>query len=152
MGALTSLGKNSKTTFLVVENEKLSVEFTVAASNTIRNGMAVKLNTTGQVVPWVKTDALNLCIGIAYTPKQETAAEGTLVTVVMRGYIMIFAMLAANSTAAGLGTVNGYNTANEDPHGNLGYNVYEAAASNTANAWILDPGDQYDVVRVVVMN
>lgn len=149
MGALTSLGKQSKTTILAVNPHKLHIEFT--AAGTIYNGQPVKLDTAGLVTPWAKTDALSLLIGYAYTQAQEKVLVNETVTVITRGNLLIFAM-ASGDIDCGPATFSSYDTTTEDTNDNLGYNVYEAAGANTANGWILDnPAAAGEVIRVLLV-
>lgn len=147
-GTFTSLGNPSKTTILQYEEEKLAVEFT--ASGAIRKGVPVKLvAATGKVIEWAKTDLQHLCIGIALS----TQADGDLITIVTRGYAMVWGIAAAGTTNAGPATYNGYDTTNADTDkGLLGYSKYGAATDSTdAIAWILDPASGVgQLMRVVI--
>jgi len=149
MGTLTSLGSASKTTFLAINPHKIHVEFD--ADTTIKNGQPVKLTAEGKVTPWAKTDALALFIGTAYTQQLETAEEDETVTIITRGNVMVFAMVASAGDA-GPATWASYDTTTADGNGNMGYNVYEPAAANTAIGWILDQTAVDDaVVRVLTL-
>jgi len=149
MGSLTSLGKASKTTYLAVNPHKIYVEFEAAAI--IKNGQPVKLDATGKVTPWAKTEALALLLGYAYTQQVESCAIGETVTVITRGNVLMFGMVAGDITA-GPATWASYDAATADADANVGYNKYELAAANTATGWILDdPTGAGDVVRVLLV-
>ena len=134
-GTLTSLGKNSKTTYLVADPGRPYIEFTAAA--TIKNGQPVKLANDGRVTPWAKTDALSLLIGHAYTQNLESVAADETVTIITRASAVIYGMSSAALNAGPI-TWSSYDSSTEDDGGNIGYNVYEAAGANTAMGWLLD--------------
>jgi hypothetical protein len=132
-GTLTSLGNVSKNTLLAEEEHKIRVEFTTAAQ--VYKGQLVKLTAAGLVTPWAKTDLQHLAIGYA----DSDQASGALVTIVCRGYAMLFGIVAG-ATNAGPATVNGYDTADTDTYqGGVGYSIWGAATDVTdCVGWILD--------------
>lgn len=137
-GTLTSLGLLSKSTVLAEEEDKIRIEFTTAAI--VKKGQPVKLVAgTGFVTPWAKTDLQHLCIGYC----DSDQASGALVTVVCRGFAIIYGISAAAANA-GPATYNGYDSTdgatNTDYSGLIGYSIYGAATDVTdCIAWILDP-------------
>lgn len=148
---MNTLGKESKTTILVIEYDKTSIEFTAAAE--IRCGQPVKLTATGEITPWATADGLPKLIGYAYnewdgvSPKKE-------VTVFTRGYMLIYGLTSA-AAVAGLATYNTYDKVLVDnDRSQSGYSVYAAVAdanADTANAWILDPTvSTTDLTRVLL--
>lgn len=152
MGALTSLGKASKTVFLASEGNKLSQEFTVASANTVKAGQPVKLNAAGEVLPWAKADGVHTNIGIAMTNQ----AAGELVTVWCRGYMIVFG-LSLGALDAGPVTQNSYDTSTVVGE-NTGYNKYEALGTGGTDTtqqvgWNLDQaGGANALIRVMIRN
>lgn len=147
-GTLTSLGGNSKTTLLAEEEDKIRLEFTTAAI--VHKGQLVKLTAAGLVTPWAKTDLQHLAIGYA----DAETASGALVTIVCRGYGLLFGIVAG-ATNAGPGTVNGYDTSDTDTYqGGVGYNIWGVATDVTdCVGWILDQAAAANaLVRVLVKN
>lgn len=151
-GTLTSLGNYSKTTFLAEEPRKISLEFTCAAD--VKKGQPVKLTATGQVTPWAIADLQHLCIGVCLSSQ----LSGELVTVITRGYVVIFALANAASQVAGISTYKGYDTThntsnNTDmPNPTFGYSLWGAPTDVTDMiGWALDAGTaQYDMIRVLI--
>lgn len=146
-GTLTSLGGVSKTTVLAEEEMKIRVEFTTAAI--VKKGQPVKLTAAGLVTPWAKTDLQHLCIGYC----DSDQASGSLVTVVTRGYAIIYGISAAAANA-GPATYNGYDSTNPDTNevGAIGYSQYGAATDVTdCIAWILDQASAANfLMRVLI--
>jgi hypothetical protein len=151
MSTLYSLGKNTKNLIFKSEGNKLSEEFTVGAT-AVKQGMPVKLDNSGNVIPWVNTDGEPLLIGIAMTDQ----AVGELVTVWTRGY-MVIKCIVAGAVNCGPATYSSYD-ASTDISGTTGYNVVAAAtvssgASTNQFGWLLDAGvNSGDVVRVLIKN
>lgn len=85
-----TLGTASKTIFInEVEGDKLTYEFLANAQ--IYAGQPVKMNANESVDPMAAGDSNDIHIGVA----MFDAAVGTLVTVAMRGYTVIYAMSSA---------------------------------------------------------
>ena len=152
MGYISSLGKNTKTIIYASEGDKLSVEFTVAASNTVKIGQPVKLNAAGEVLPWATADGDALIIGFAMTDQ----AAGELVTVWTRGYMLIFA-ITAGAVNAGPVTYSTYDTST-DINGTTGYPVVATSTPSSGVApgmigWALDLADgANDMLRILLKN
>lgn len=130
MPGLTVLGTPSKTTFLIVQNEKISIEF--AAFEAIKKGQPVRIHTDGTVRVWAQADLLPTLVGYAYSD----VAVNELVTVITRGFTVIN-VLSNAAMNAGLGGYLSYDSAT-DIGGTVGYSKYVVPAATTANAWILD--------------
>lgn len=148
MGAFSTLGSASKTTFIHSESHKTSHEFTVGAT-AVKMGMPVKLAADGSVIPWVKTDGEFTLVGVAMT----TQGIGELVTVWTRGYMIIWAM-AANDVVPAPVSYDGYDSTHADGAGSLGYVLVDDAAVTAANqfGWALDVALQFQMTRVLVKN
>lgn len=157
---LYSLGKNSKTTILAIEDGKLSLEFEVTTGQTVYEGMPVKLTADGKITPWVKTDAITKLIGHVYggpvvgnTPASWVA--GDLVTVFMRAHLLIYALSAAAVDCDTPVTQSSYDTSTAvdggELNGTTGFNKVEQAASNTPMGWALDQADAADELIKVAM-
>jgi len=146
MTAFTTLGLNTKTTFLHTENHKTTVEFT--ASAVIQPGQLVKLDAAGTISPWAATDLQHTCIGFAYNGAK---AVGDLCTVWTRGYAIILGLSNA-AQAAGPTTFASYDTTNATPDGNKGYNKYKVATDVTdCIGWMLDQATAANqLVRVLI--
>lgn len=146
-GTLTSLGNPSKSTILDYEEDKISIEFT--ASGAINKGQPVKLTNAGKVILWAKTDLQHLCLGIALS----TQADGELISVVTRGYAIVYG-ISAGAANAGPATYNGYDTTNANTYDGVskGFSIYGVATDATdAIAWIVDPAAaQYSLMRVLI--
>lgn len=145
-GTLTSLGNPTKSTVLAEEEFKIRVEFLTAAD--VKKGQLVKLTNAGLVTPWAKTDLQHTCIGYC----DGDISSGGLVTVVTRGYALIYALSAAAANA-GMATYNSYDTADADTtFGAKGYNVWGVATDVTdCVGWILDQASAANqLMRVLV--
>jgi hypothetical protein len=140
------LGGTSKTTFLAIEPNKISQEFTADAA--LKVGQPVKLNTDGEVIPWAKADGLYQLIGYCYSQ----AAQGDLVTVFTRGWMVQYAMSNA-ALPGGPATWEAYDAATAI-EGNTGYNKYGPAAGVAdACAWNLTPAGAAGVlIRILCMD
>lgn len=142
MSQLTAIGTNPQTVILKHESHKLHHEFVVAASNSVKVGMPVKLNTAGAVVPLGAADEEHLCIGHALQDADATE----YVTVVMKGYTIIF---AETTGALDCGPVKyasfGAETVTTLPN-------YVAAATNVlTQGWCIDQAGGADVVVRIVL-
>lgn len=138
----TTLGSVTRTYISAYEEDKIACEF--SASVAVNKGMPVKLAADGTIVPWVKTDLQHLFLGIAQ--KTITAAmitiggtgpDGPLVTVITRGYCLVYGVTTHTATtlAAGPATTPGVATTS----GFTDYNQYTVATDVTdAIGWILD--------------
>lgn len=152
MSTITSLGGTTKNLIYKSEGEKLSEEFTVAASNTVKQAQPVKLNNAGEVLPWATADGDALLIGYAMTDQ----AAGELVTVWTRGYMVIMA-ITAGAVNAGPVTYSTYDTST-DIGGTTGYPVVATSAPSSGVApgmigWALDAADgANDVLRILLKN
>lgn len=148
-GTLTSFGTSTKSVVLAEEEDKIRIEFTTAAI--VKKGQPVKLTATGTITPWAKTDLQHLCVGYC----DADAASGALVTVVCRGYAIIFGISAA-AVVCGPGTYNGYDSTNADTnqYSAIGYSIYGAATDVTdAIAWVIDPASAANqLMRVLIKN
>lgn len=144
----STLGTPARTYVLKTEGDKISLEF--AASSAVLKGQPVKLagGTSSAIVPWVGgTDDINLCIG--HADKTITAAmittggsgpSGPLVTVVCRGYAVVYGVTTHTATtlAAGPCTTVGASTTS----GFTDYCQYAASAAASGYpdmvGWVLD--------------
>ncbi len=140
-----TVGSETKTTFLKLENHKLMHEFEVEDSVEVFPGQPVFISGDGQVSPILtSTGAINI-IGIA----MQGGVAGELVTVMMtKASAIIFMECETDSLAVGpvrTGTTNVYN-------GTTGYNLIDDASVVEANhiGWAIEGGDDGDVVRVAV--
>lgn len=142
----STLGNETKTTFLAIESHKMSQEFD--ASAVVRRGQPVKLAADGSVVPWTGADPLTSLLGYCYTD----AAIGELVTVFVRGFMLIYAITdaALNAGPASYKTYDGTTSIG----GKIGYSQYTAVgAGQNANAWNLDTaGAANTLVRILQMD
>lgn len=163
MSYINSLGNPTRNTFLAIEPNKLSQEFTVGGT-ALKRGQPVKLSTTGTVVPWAAADGIGNLIGYCYSD----AAIASLVTIFTRGFMLIYA-LSTDILFAGRVKYVGYSTtttASDGPSeliGTAGYNTYgpiatiiDSGAPSTddqANGWALDPANgPGDIIRVLLKN
>jgi hypothetical protein len=150
MPPFTVLGKSSKTTFLIVADYGLYIEFATAAA--VNEGQCVKLDANGLVVPWVKADGKHLLLGIAMT----TQALGDNVTVLTRCVAQIFGISNAASNA-GPCTLESYDAATS-VGGNVGYSKFGLATVGTGEyvdmvGWMIDkPTAANQLVRVLIKN
>jgi len=112
-------------------------------TNTIYKGQPVQLQSDGTIEPVVNGDYAYKNIGIA----MHDGTGGELVTVMMKGFAIVFMESATDSLVAGPVTVHsgGYNTTS-------GYMQVDDASVDQENqlGWALDPGDDGDVIRVVI--
>lgn len=97
------------------------------SNNNIKKGQPVKLTTDGKVVPLASGDDAYLCIGVAL----QDRAGGELVTVVTRGYLILFATSAAAHNA-GPAVFTGYDTSNNRPE------VDDGGSATTTMGWLID--------------
>ncbi len=118
--AFTAIGGKTKTTFLQTPNDKISIEFEVAAAQTLKRGQPVKLTTDGKITPWAQADLEHTLLGYCYSD----GAAGELVTVITRGTAVIFGISAAAQNAGPVSFAS-YDTAT-DINGVKGYSVYAA--------------------------
>lgn len=123
-----------------------STEPTWAAAsdtNTIYKSQPVRLQADGTIEPCINGNYKHQNIGIA----MHDGLGGELVTVMMKGFAIIFAECATDSLVAGPVTIhsNGYNTT-------TGYLEVDDASVTIDNlfGWALDGGDGGDLIRVVV--
>ena len=84
--ALTALGKQAQTVVLKTESHKLHHEFTVKAGSSIKKGQPVKLHTDGTIEPLGVGVEEHISLGYALF----SAEENEYVTIVMRGYAILF--------------------------------------------------------------
>lgn len=148
---MNSLGNNSKTTFLIVEYNKLSLEFEAAVA--LKVGQPVKLAADGKVTLWAAADLRHTFIGICYSD----AAIGDLVTVFTRGYAEMYALSNA-ACPAGAASYAAYDAATAAPAGGentglLGWSKYgPAAAPDQAIAWnLVNAVGANELIRVLIM-
>lgn len=142
-----SLGKVSKTTFLIIQHAKVSIEFVAAAA--LKEGQPVKLNAVGDVVAWAKADGRFKLIGYCATD----AANGDMVTVLTRGYIEMFALSNA-ACDAGPATWEAYDAATAGPNGEAaGYNKFGPGAADADScAWnLVQAAGADELIRVLLM-
>lgn len=144
-GTLTSLGSNSKTTFLATEEDKITIEFTTAA--VVKKGQPVKLTPAGLVTPWATTDGVASLIGYVYAD----AASGDLVTVWSKGFIILYGLSNAIQNAGPVAYTS-YDSTTDI--GSIGYSKYAAATDPlTINGWSLDAATAAgQLIRVLLMN
>jgi hypothetical protein len=127
-----SLGNPSKSTILIVEIEKLALEF--VTDSVLKKAQPVKLVAgTGNITAWVPTDGMQTLLGYCYSD----AAIGDNVTVFTRGYMLIFGLSGA-AINAGNAKWSAYDAATAAPAGSdytgaIGYHKYVQAtdANNT---------------------
>lgn len=158
MPGFTAIGVNSKTIFLLENEDALYLEFTVNAD--VKKGQPVKLTAAGQITPAASDDYPSLIIGYALFDAVAT----TLCTVITRGVAMIYGLCNAATQNCNLPvTYKGYdtthNTATNEQSGTLGFNLYGVATTEaagvvtTGHGWQLDAGvAQYDLVRILLRN
>jgi hypothetical protein len=94
-------GDNTITKILHSENHKTGVELVADAA--IKKGEPCKLTDDGLATPWAKTDLARTFVGIA----QWDAAEGEMITLHSRGYMILHAVSAA-ATVSGYRYIHGY--------------------------------------------
>ena len=149
---LTLLGNKTKTTILALESDRISLEFT--ASTAIAVGQPVKINADGTVSPWTTADKIINLVGYAYN-----AATGAndLLTVFVRGFILIYALSKA-ADAAGSAKYDSYDTTTQlSQNVPPGFNVYAKGVDGTddliCNAFILDASTGAgNLIRVLLKN
>lgn len=138
---IVGLGDSVQSRILKTESHKLHHEFTVKAANSVRQGMLVKLHTDGTVEPVDAADTNNLAIGYCL----QDAAAGEYVTVVCRGYAIIF---AESQGALNAGPVE------YDDFGSGSYDLPEfIAATDTTDyvGWAIDSASgANEIIRVLV--
>lgn len=134
-------GTDTKTIFLKSESHKLFEEFEVVAGTDIKKGQPVVLETAGTVDAAAANDTPDLVIGFA----MQDADAGELVTVMLKGFAIIFCEWEADSSNAGPVTVGAYNAT-------TGYTEVDDDTVTYINmfGWALDPGGNGDVTRVIV--
>lgn len=139
--ALTAIGESPQTRLLKHESHKLHHEFTVEDAEAVRIGMPVKLTVDGKVLPLGAADEEHLCIGYALQDAEETE----YVTIVMKGYSIIFAETLA---ALDCGPVK-FASFGAQP---LDLPEYVAAATNVlTQGWCIDQAAGInETVRIVV--
>lgn len=139
---LTAIGDQAKVVILKHESHKLHHEFTVKAASAVSIGMPVKLDVTGTIVPMGAADEEHLCIGYALF----NAAAGEYVTIVMRGYTILFAE-SLGALAAGPVKYASY-AAGASAY----YPEYVLAATNVLTAgWNLDQATAAgELIRICV--
>lgn len=143
--AITILGEKTKSIFLKgPENHKLHHEFEVAAGQTIKKGQPVILTADGEVSPAGTAAESTTIIGYSV----HNGAEGELVTVAMKAYIIVWAMPKA-AVIAGPVAYDGMNTTDEE------YNSVAAVAldaESTTMGWALDAATAPDEpIRVALI-
>jgi hypothetical protein len=144
---ITVLGSTTKNTFLATEADKIYIEATCGAT-ALKKGQPVKLSNTGTLNPWAKADLIHTLVGYAYAD----CAIGELVTIVTRGYAIIYGI----STAAlncGPVAYQAYNAV-DTVGGCIGYSEYaNSATAAENNGWALDDaaGDA-ELVRILLMD
>lgn len=148
---LYSLGKNSKTTILAIEENKLSIEF--EATVTIKCGQPVKLTQAGKLAVWTKADSITLLIGHAYSE----GGNGDLITVFMRSHLLIYALSSEAISCATPVTPTDWNNAvavdGGELDGTTGYNRVEQVGADTAFGWALDEATGADeLIRVALFH
>lgn len=154
MPGFTTLGVNSKNTFLAENKATIYLAFTTSAA--CFKGQPMKMDGTGKITPLITGDYPSLCIGFALSD----GASGSVVTIITRGTAIVWALANAATQATGPVTYKGYDTThNTGTDGTLGYSLYgastvEAATTvTTANGWALDVSvAQYDFIRVLLAN
>ena len=137
------------------EAHKLHMEFVVATGNSVRRGIHVKMNATGEVVEAAADDDAGEVIGVA---KFGAAAEER-VTIVMRGFAALWALCGAATTVPGpvkLSTITASATGDEaiDPTLRKYINTVSPAVAvidyTLFVGWALTPGDDDDSTLVVL--
>ena len=96
----STLGVPARDYISSYEEDKLAMEF--AASAPILKGQLVKLDDAGTISPWINTDLQHKCIGFALKTITADAISiggagpaGPLVTVITRGYGLIYGLTTA---------------------------------------------------------
>ena len=135
-------GADTKTIFHKSESHKLFEEFEVVAGTDIKRGQPVVLETVGTVDIAADGDTPDLIIGVA----MQDADAGELVTVMLRGYAIIFCEWKAAASVAGAVTFDAYNAVS-------GYNEVDDDTVTWANmwGWALDAGGDGEITRVVLL-
>ena len=144
MANLTAFGEQTETIFLNdVEAHKLHIAFTVAVGATIKKGVPVKLNATGEITTVIGdgTDA-HAIIGYSI----QDAVAGDICTIGVRGYAVVYARA---KTAIVPGPVFYALQDSVEPE----YSMYEDTAVTAANmnGWSLDAATAlHDEIRVLL--
>lgn len=152
MGYLSTLGSKTKNIVLNSEEDKLSLEFAVAAANTVKIGQPVKLNAAGEVLPWAKADGVHTLIGFAISD----AAAAELVTIRTKGFMVVFAISLGALNCVPV-TYNSFDSAT-DIGGTTGYMVVEGLGTGGSDTtqhmgWCLDvAAGANGLVRVLLRN
>ncbi len=108
-----TLGSATISRFLVdPEAHKLSLEFDVETAQVVHKGDAVVLSADGKVQAAASGDPLYKVIGYSLHDGDATVAGKTRVTVVMRGFAVVYAEAAAASLDAGAVKLGAWNTGN----------------------------------------
>ena len=138
------------------EAHKLHMEFVVATGSSVRRGIHVKMNATGEVVEASADDDAGEVIGVA----KFGAAADERVTIVMRGFAAVWALCGAASTVPGpakLGAIIASATSDEatDPSLRKYINTVSPAVAvidfSLFVGWVLTPGNDADSTLVVLL-
>lgn len=133
-------GADTNTIFHKSESHKLFEEFEVVAGTNIKRGQPVVLETAGTIDAAAANDTPDLILGIA----MQDADAGELVTVMLKGFVILFCEWEADSSVAGPVTLGAYNATS-------GYNEVDDGTVTYINmfGWALDPGDNGEITRVI---
>lgn len=140
--ALTQFGEVTRTLILKHESHKLHHEF--EASEAIKKGQPVVLNSDGTVKPAGTAAAANTVVGYSMHTAREA---GDLVTIMMKPFLIVFAQPNA-ALVAGPVAYDGQNTAEPD----FASFAAVAAGAATAVGFALDEATAAnDVIRVALL-
>jgi hypothetical protein len=145
-----TLGSATVTIFDRSEMHKMHLEFEVGAAATIYKGQLVKLDTDGTLIAASAADPREEIIGVSI--HDAVGADGDMCTVVVKGFVVVFAEAAAASLNAGIVQAGAFNST-------TGYQEYAAAAgADDAAKQVVTVGinltqatSDGDVIKVMLM-
>lgn len=143
----TTIGESTRAIFYKKEAQKLHEAFQVADGETVYEGMPVKLNDDGEILPAAANDTLEI-IGYAINENKdvnEPVSVNKELSVVMRGQCTILAEASADLTVAGPVKFVAFNST-------TGRGEYSSATVTIDNmvGWALTGGDDGDEIKVVL--
>lgn len=149
--------KTPKTVILTHESHKLHKEFMVGTA--VGRSQAVKLNSTGSIVPLVAGDNRNLCIGVSI----HTRPAGENATVVCKPFLTLLCRASAAITPGPVKISGYYTDPNFKDQANIGENgpawgvniVAPGAAAGTDADFFgiaIEGGEADDLIEVIVFS
>ncbi len=143
----TTFGESTRAIFYKKEAHKLHEAFIVADSVTVYEGMPVKLNDDGEILPAAANDTLEI-IGYAINKKKTDNAPVSVndeISVSMRGHCTVLGEASADSTVAGPVKFVAFNAT-------TGRSEYSSDTVDIDNmvGWALTGGDDGDEIKVVL--